>query len=651
MLTPQRIQDLADPIESIYISMTNELLVNIGRHITKPTWTHTAAWEIQKLSELGQLTKENAAIINRWIKSMPQEIRDTMEQTRREALESIEKQMEQAARDGYLTPPERDSTVQVLQELSQQAADQLNLVNTTMLQSSLKQYSRMVQLTAEIERQAEATQAILNEGAASVASGTETRTQALQRAIRRISEEGLTGFYDKAGRSWSPEAYVNMDIRTTVHNVAIQSVKNRMQDYNTQVFQVSAHAGARPLCYPYQGKLYSWDNSAGEIELGNGRTMKYEPLNSTSYGEPAGLFGINCGHSPIPIIPGVSIPHAQDFVQSKEENDKQYAESQQQRALERKIRAAKRALEMGDDSPEAKARVRAAQEQIRQFIKDTGRTRRPDRESLYGGKKAATPPKDQRPTPEERHGSRQGNGSRSAAHTTIELPRFEPAKTKGGAEAFANQHFIDKKSGFAATGVNYDGIDVGVANRVNKTLFDFYNEFDVKKFGGITAPRANTREGKMIQNATAAYSPVRNSFFLNRKSLKSENVAAESFAKEKALAIDLLTHPEKYDFSKASRLFRQVVEGAKVSRRTTVPETIEEALWHELGHSLEKALKQHKDFDAIKSRMSDYADKISGYATTEISEYIAESFASWRKGETVADPVLISAFESFRRPR
>lgn len=291
MLTPQRIQDLADPIESIYISMTNELLVNIGRHITKPTWTHTAAWEVRKLSELGQLTKENAAIINRWIKAIPEEIRDTMEQTRREALENIEKQMEQAARDGYLTPPERDSTVQVLQELSQQAADRLNLVNTTMLQSSLQQYSRMVQLTAEIERQAEATQAILNEGAASVASGTETRTQALRRAIRRISEEGLTGFYDKAGRSWSPEAYVNMDIRTTVHNVAIQSVQNRMQDYNTQVFQVSAHAGARPLCYPYQGKLYSWDNTAGEIILGDGSVVRYEGLDRTTYGQPAGLFG------------------------------------------------------------------------------------------------------------------------------------------------------------------------------------------------------------------------------------------------------------------------------------------------------------------------------------------------------------------------
>ena len=71
MITPQRIQDIADPIEGVYIRMVNELLVNIGRHITAPTWTHTAAWEAQKLAELGQLTEENAAIINKWIKRPP----------------------------------------------------------------------------------------------------------------------------------------------------------------------------------------------------------------------------------------------------------------------------------------------------------------------------------------------------------------------------------------------------------------------------------------------------------------------------------------------------------------------------------------------------------------------------------------------------
>jgi hypothetical protein len=122
-------------------------------------------------------------------------------------------------------------------------------------------------------------------------------------------------------------------------------------------------------------------------------------------------------------------------VQPKEENDKQYAESQQQRALERKIRAAKRAVEMGDDSPEAKARVRAAQEQMRQFIKETGRTRRPDRESLYGARKAATPPRDQRPTPGDNNGN---------VNPQLTTPKIEPVKVADSEVSnIAKQYGVD----------------------------------------------------------------------------------------------------------------------------------------------------------------------------------------------------------------
>lgn len=382
MLTPQKIQDLADPIESIYEHIVDELLVNIGRHITSPTWTHTADWEIQKLSELGQLTEENAAIINRWIKKLPPAMRETMTETRKIALDRIEKQLEQAAKDGYVTPPMRDSTAQVLEDMAAQAAERYNLVNSNMLQSSIDQYVRGVQIT---EEQIKAITPVVEGAAASVASGTETRQNAVRRALKRISDEGLTGFVDRANRHWTPEAYVNMVTRTTVHNTAIQATKARMEDFGTEVFQYSSHAGARPLCYPCQGKFYSWDGSSGEIELGNGQRVRYEPFSSVEgYGEPAGPFGANCRHYPIPVIPGVSIPHGADNIQPKEENNRAYAESQEQRAIERQIREAKRVVAMEGDlaTKEDKHRVRELQAQMREFIDRTGRTRRYDREQI-----------------------------------------------------------------------------------------------------------------------------------------------------------------------------------------------------------------------------------------------------------------------------
>ena len=206
----------------------------------------------------------------------------------------------------------------------------------------------------------------------------------LAETIQRISDAGLTGFCDRAGRSWTPVAYVNMVMRTTVHNTAIQATRSRMQDYNTQVFQISSHAGARPLCYPYQGKFYSWDDTSGEVEDGAGRRIRYEPISSTSYGEPAGIFGINCGHYPIPVIPGVTIPHGEDDIEPEAENKRDYARSQEQRALERKIRAAKRVVAMGGAvaTDEQRAAVRDAQAKMRAFIAQTGRARRYDREQI-----------------------------------------------------------------------------------------------------------------------------------------------------------------------------------------------------------------------------------------------------------------------------
>ena len=387
MITPRKIQEIADPVEGIYINCVNELMVNIGKHITSPTWTHTASWEIQKLSEMGQLTKENAEIINKWIKQIPPAMRSTMEATRAAALDRLEQQMENAVKDGAIQPPLADSTVQIFKDYADQAVDKMNMVNTTMLESSLNQYAKAVSLTQEQVRQAIATQKTLDEVTGSVLQGVETRTKAMQRAIKTIGDEGLTGFYDRAGRSWTPEAYVNMVIRTTVHNTAIQATQNRMQDYGTDVFQISSHAGARPLCYPYQGWFCSWSNKSGEIELGDGSVVQYKPLNETSYGQPAGIFGINCGHYPIPIIAGYTIPHGADNIQPEEENDKAYALSQEQRALERQIRAAKRVVEMGDTSDEAKQAVKDAQAKMRQFIAETGRTRRYDRESLYSSSK------------------------------------------------------------------------------------------------------------------------------------------------------------------------------------------------------------------------------------------------------------------------
>jgi hypothetical protein len=95
---------------------------------------------------------------------------------------------------------------------------------------------------------------------------------------------------------------------------------------------------------------------------------------------------INCKHYPMTFIPG--FPTMKGEPQDPEENEKTYAESQQQRALERKLREEKRDLEVlkaqGADEAEIKAqrqRVRSASSAINDFCDETGRTRRRNREA------------------------------------------------------------------------------------------------------------------------------------------------------------------------------------------------------------------------------------------------------------------------------
>ena len=394
-LTPKDILAISEPIEDVYNRAVDELLINIAHHFNISGWERTRYWEIKKLSEMGALTKESAAIIAQNTQMLPAEIEKAFLQVSEKACKDIDPQLKEAAAKGVIQGVESDATSSILmkqmvQGYVDQAVDTCNMINSTLLESTRQAYLKGVTTAAQTAMIDEAKQ-ILETEALSVATGIETRTKAIRKAMNGIVQTGLAGFYDKAGRGWSPEAYAAMVVRTTAHNAAIESVKTRQKEYGGgDIFQVSSHAGARPLCYPYQGKFYSWSTS-GTFTDGAGHTHQYENITETSYGEPAGLFGINCGHHPIPMIDGFSYP--QDGPQeSEEENRKEYEESQKQRQYEREIREAKREVEIakatGDTEAVQAAEQKVAQKQanMRAFTKETGRPRRYDREKIAGTK-------------------------------------------------------------------------------------------------------------------------------------------------------------------------------------------------------------------------------------------------------------------------
>lgn len=227
----------------------------------------------------------------------------------------------------------------------------------------------------------------------------------------------------------------------------------------------------------------------------------------------------------------------------------------------------------------------------------------------------------------------------------IKKSAFVPAKTIDEAQETIRQ-FVDDKQ-FAALGVSYKGISVEAANAVNKALIDLYDEYDLDKLGGVFVAKGNTKLGKMVDGATAAYSPIRNSLIINNRAMKNVDDVIKSHAEEVRLIKMYADDPSSVVFS--TKRAERVAKASVLSGRATVPETFEDVISHEMGHVMEKAVSKSPNFDKIKNNMSKYAEKISGYATEDMSEYIAESFASYRKGENLIDPDLKDIFQSLKK--
>ena len=392
-MNPKLIDEMGWRMAEVYAAVTDRLLVNLARHFkfiaegAKPG----GAWDymVKKLAEMGQVTRESEAIILETLKDADAALQVSLEEAIKDGLKGVDKPLKEAANKGLLMgegfiPPEiAPRQMQAFQAYYRQSADKLNLVNTVMLESTEQAYQSTV---SDIANRINAIQGVLNTETGEVITGVSSINKAVKDGVSRMVDIGITGFIDHGGHHWSPEAYVEMDIRTTMANTARAAVWEQSEQYGVDLYQVSHHDGARPLCYPWQGKVISRSEWTGEVEDLDGNKVHVYAQSETSYGEPAGLFGINCGHYPIPFIPGFSRIRPPE--QNEEQNAKEYEESQKQRALERKLREEKRDLAVlkaqGASDEEIKAqrlKVKNARTNLDDFCEETGRARRSGRET------------------------------------------------------------------------------------------------------------------------------------------------------------------------------------------------------------------------------------------------------------------------------
>lgn len=391
-MNPKAIDDMGMAMADVYAAVTDRILINLARHFPYvQTNRHIGSWEYQTmmLAQMGKVEKETIAIIAQSLGGADEALKQALETAILQGLKNEEPKLRQAAMKGLLKPngyvPELDqSQLQAFTSYYRQSADKLNLVNTVMLDSTKQAYQATV---ADVAQKIANTQGIMNAAAGEVVTGVSTWNGAMHSAVQKMVANGITGFIDHAGHKWSPEAYVAMDIKTTMFNTARAAVWERSEQYGSDLYQVSSHNGARPLCYPWQGKVISTSGRTGIThDLDGNEVVIHSESEIESFRYGGGLFGVNCGHYPMTFIPEFSTLKGEP--QDQATNDKQYAETQQQRALERRLREEKRDLEVmkaqGAPAEQIKAqreRVRNASADIDEFCDKTGLPRRRNREA------------------------------------------------------------------------------------------------------------------------------------------------------------------------------------------------------------------------------------------------------------------------------
>ena len=347
--------ELSTGLANLVTGMEEELLRNIAAYLLSgKAETESGKWKIRKLAELGKLNKKNIETIKSYIPFEKDMAELTLKCAAVDAFAHAESGFKKMVIDGLIKDaPEgsMEATMQrTLKILGKQAATDLNLVNTTMRFKAKQMANTAVHKAAELAENQEFLD-MLNRAAGKTVTGTESMTAAVSTCLKDMAQKGIPGFVDKSGRKWTPEAYVNMCVRTTASNVGTQAMFERMKDYKQRIIEISSHSGARPKCAKDQGKLYDLDNGSGYVEDVNGKKIRYYAFSSTSYGKPDGLFGINCRHKMYPFVPGCSTQTY--FPYDEEENAAQYKKVQKQRELERKVRASKReCMMLKDGDPE-----------------------------------------------------------------------------------------------------------------------------------------------------------------------------------------------------------------------------------------------------------------------------------------------------------
>ena len=366
MFNPSELERMPKKIESIFTDLELKIMQDIIRRIRiNEEITRSADWQIYRLVQMGKHTEEIKKYIQATLQLTDKEINTLFEDAAQSGYVRDKKLYEATGKEfiPFQENQELQQTVQAI--ISQTKSAMENITQTTGFMVEVGGKMTITPTSVYFQQ-------TLDRVVMGVASGTFDYNSFLKEIIHEMTKSGLRTVDYASGWHNRIEVATRRAVMTGITQLTGQINDYNAQQLDTEYFEVSWHATARPEHQVWQGKVYTRKELETVCGLGTG----------------PGLCGWNCYHSYYPFIPGVSKRQWTDEQlrqmnvhenKPKSYGGKEYTKyeaTQRQRQLESLMRIQRQRIQLlkegganAEDITAAQAKYRATMAQYVNFSK------------------------------------------------------------------------------------------------------------------------------------------------------------------------------------------------------------------------------------------------------------------------------------------
>ena len=384
-LTPEQLAEASARLDGLTQKLEKTVLDDICRRIAKAgAVTDSAEWQMLRLKEMGYANDVIEQAVSDYTKRSAAEVQQLFHEAA-QVSDVFYSEMYTQSGKPFVPVEENPYMQQLISSVVEQTQNEL--VNLT---RSMGFAVRQPDGSTTFKPAAKAYQSALDLAQMQVATGTFDYTTAIRNSVKALADGGLQFVDYASGHRNRADVAARRAILTGLSQMTGKVSEHNAEELETDIVEVTAHAGARPDHAEWQGRRYSL----------SGKSKEYRSLEeATGYGTGDGLKGWNCRHDFYPVIPGISPPAYTEEQLANidpppiEYNGKTltyYECTQKQRVMETAMRKTKReiiaAKASGDDDMfTAKSiRLRRQKEEYAKFSDKAGLLTQNERTQVYG---------------------------------------------------------------------------------------------------------------------------------------------------------------------------------------------------------------------------------------------------------------------------